>query len=90
MKNYSQNIPKSKKVDFQNKKKNVGSLENDNKINSISSLQKSDTKKDSIKNKEIKEIKENYLRFNNDNNIKSNNINLISEKNDKIKENNTS
>ena len=90
MKNYSQNIPKSKKVDFQNKKKNVGSLENDNKINSISSLQKSDTKKDSIKNKEIKEIKENYLRLNNDNNIKSNNINLISEKNDKIKENNTS
>ena len=64
MKNYSQNIPKSKKVDFQNKKKNVGSLENDNKINVISSLQKSDTKKDSSKNKEIKE---NYLRLNNDN-----------------------
>lgn len=90
MKNYSQNIPKSKKVDFQNKKKNISS-ENENKINAISSLQKSDGKKDFYKNETNKEIKDNYLRLNYDNDIKissnpPNNINLISQKDDKNNE----
>ena len=92
MKNHPQNILKSKKIDFHNKKKSVSSSENDNKINLISSPKKSDNKKEIIKNDKNIESKENNLKFTNNNNIKSiptiqNNININSKNLEKNKEN---
>ena len=46
MKNYFQNIPKSKKIDYQNKKKNIISSENDNKKGVNQSPQKPENRKE--------------------------------------------
>lgn len=100
MKNYMQNINKSKKIDFQNKKKNIISSENDNKKKLNQSPSKQEIKKDLFKNEknissfnmQPSEPKENNLKItNNNNNTKlifnnQNNINLNSKKNEKNKE----
>ena len=49
MKNHMQNINKTKKTDYQNKKKNLISTENDNKKKLNQSPQKQEIKKDSFK-----------------------------------------
>ena len=100
MKNYMQNVNKSKKIDFQNKKKNIISSDNDNKKKLNQSPSKQEIKKDLFKNEknippfnlQPSESKENNLKItNNNNNTKTifnnqNNINLNSKKNEKNKE----
>ena len=86
MKNYFQNIPKSKKIDYQNKKKNIISSENDNKKGVNQSPQKPENRKEILKNEKNLDLKEN-----DNNNIKGifnniNNINLNNKKVDKNKE----
>ena len=92
MKNYSQNIPKSKRID-QNKKKNINlnPSENDNKKNLVLTLKQEDNKKEIIKNEKNIESKENNFKQAININIKplsniqnNNNINL--KKNEKNKE----
>lgn len=92
MKNYSQNIPKSKRID-QNKKKNINlnPSENDNKKNLVLTLKQEDNKKEIIKNDKNIESKENNFKQAININIKplsniqnNNNINL--KKNEKNKE----
>ena len=85
------NIPKTKKIDFQYKKKNIIPSENDNKKNIIPLPQQADNKKEIIKNEKNIEIKENNFKLAINNNIKTNiqnNINLITKKNEKNNENN--
>ena len=92
MKNYSQNIPKSKRIDYQNKKKNINPSENDNKKILIPTLKQEDNKKDIIKNEKNIEHKENNIKLVINNNIKQisniqNNNNINIKKNEKNKEN---
>ena len=93
MKNYSQNIPKSKRID-QNKKKNINlnPSENDNKKNLVLTLKQEDNKKEIIKNEKNIESKENnFKQAININikplsNIQNNNNNINLKKNEKNKE----
>ena len=76
MKNYMQNVNKSKKIDFQNKKKNIISSDNDNKKKLNQSPSKQEIKKDLFKNEknispfnlQPSESKENNLKITNNNN----------------------
>ena len=91
MKNYSQNIPKSKRIDYQNKKKNINPSENDNKKNLIPTLKQEDNKKEIIKNEKNIDHKENNIKLVINNNIKQisniQNNNISIKKNEKNKEN---
>ena len=95
MKNHMQNINKTKKTDYQNKKKNLISTENDNKKKLNQSPQKQEIKKDSFKtdkNFQSSDTKDNNIKIsNNNNNTKivlniQNNINSNTKKNEKNKE----
>ena len=93
MKNYSQNIPKSKRID-QNKKKNINlnPSENDNKKNLVLTLKQEDNKKEIIKNEKNIESKENNFKqaininIKQLSNIQNNNNNINLKKNEKNKE----
>lgn len=87
MKNHSQN--KSKKNDFQNKKKIIIPSEIDKKKNLIPASNQVENKKE-IKNEKSTEAKENNFKFIINNNVKSNfqnNININIKKNEKNREN---
>ena len=100
MKNYMQNINKPKKIDFQNKKKNIISTDNDNRKKLNQSPSKQEIKKDLFKNEknispfilQSLEPKDNNFKISNNNNNtrllfnNQNNINLNSKKNEKNKE----
>ena len=95
MKNHIQNINKTKKTDYKNKKKNLISTENDNKKKLNQSPQKQEIKKDSFKtdkNFQSSDTKDNNIKIsNNNNNTKivlniQNNINSNTKKNEKNKE----
>ena len=96
MKNQPINIPKSKKVDLQNKKKNALIIDNDNKKKINTSPQKSDIKKETLKNDKYnnqnnqQNLDSKGNKFINNINIKNisivqNNININSLKNEKNK-----